>query len=304
MYVARLLLISSLLLLSSCKKGGDSPKPSSTTGKTSSTGIAAPDITLDFGIYATDQADTVIGEHRPTLDALEAGLADKLGKTVKISTRLSNTYEGGVDQIVNGDVDFAKLGPASYILAKKQNPALRLLAQEAKGGKKVFKGIIAVHKDSPISSLSELKGKSFAFGDEQSTIGRYLSQQQLVEAGVLGSDLSNYEYLERHDIVGEAVGAKKFDAGALKESTFKKQKAAGVPIKQLMAFENITKPWIAASDLDPKIAEALSASLLELKDEAALKALRTGGFVASTDSEYDFVRDGMQKSEFFTNKAK
>jgi hypothetical protein len=36
--------------------------------------------------------------------------------------------------------------------------------------------VIAVQKDSPLKTLAELKGKKFAFGDQNSTIGRYLAQ--------------------------------------------------------------------------------------------------------------------------------
>ena len=90
---------------------------------------------------------------------------------------------------------------------KRANSGLRILAMERVGGDKVFYGIIAVAKDSPIDSVAQLRGRSFAFGNDQSTIGRYLSQQFLRSHGIYASDLSRFDYLERHDKVGTAVGA-------------------------------------------------------------------------------------------------
>lgn len=75
--------------------------------------------------------------------------------------------------------------------------------------------------------FSQLRGQTFAFGDERSTIGRYLSQLLLVQHGIRADELLSYEYLGRHDRVGTAVGAGQFDAGALKESTFRKLKKKG-----------------------------------------------------------------------------
>ena len=50
--------------------------------------------------------------------------------------------------------------------------------------------------------------KSFAFGNELSTIGRYLAQQYLMQHGIHEKDLSHYKYLGRHDRVGTAVANK------------------------------------------------------------------------------------------------
>ena len=257
------------------------------------------DLMLKFGLYASDQADTVIGEHRPTLDVLEKVLQARLGKSVAIHTMLASSYEEGVNQIAEGKVDFTKLGPASYVLAREKEPGLSILATEAKDEKKRFKGIIAVHENSNITSLRDLKGKSFAFGDKQSTIGRFLSQKVMSEAGLHSEDLGNFEYLGRHDLVGEAVGNKDFDAGALKESTFKKQVAAGVPIRKLVEFDNITKPWVARVGLDKDVASALREGLLNLKDEKALEALGKDGLVEATPEEYDFISESMKASEAF-----
>ena len=260
---------------------------------------AQAEIKLKFGVYTSDKPTTMVRMFRPLLNTLEINLAEKLGEPVSISLQVASNYDQGIENLVNGQVDFARMGPASYITSKDRNPGLQLLAMESKKGKKVFYGIICVQEQSEIENISQLKGRSFAFGDERSTIGRYLSQHLLSEQGVYASDLASYEYLGRHDRVGTAVGAGQFDAGALKESTFKKLKGKGIKIRELSRFTNVTKPWIASSDMSEKMVAALKEALLELKDATALEGIKKQGFLAADDSDYTVIREAMQKSDVF-----
>lgn len=260
---------------------------------------ASAEITIKFGVYATDSRSAVESKLRPILGALETDMTKRMGEPVTITIQVSGTYEKGLEDLVKGRVDFARLGPASYVLGKDANPGLSILAMENSKGSKTFNGIIAVAKDSPIQDVSELQGKSFAFGDEQSTIGRYLSQLYLMEHGVLAGDLSKYEYLGKHDKVGVAVGRGQFDAGALKESTFKKLVKKGVPIRVLASFPNVTKPWVARSGFPSQLEEALRQAFLDMKDPAALKALKKDGFFESSDDDYAIIRQSMQQNKKF-----
>jgi phosphonate transport system substrate-binding protein len=175
---------------------------------------------------------------------------------------------------------------------------------ESKKGSKTFYGIISVHQQSPIQEIGDLKGRTFAFGDERSTIGRYLSQLVLTQNEIHADDLLSYEYLGRHDRVGAAVGAGQFDAGALKESTFKKLKAKGVKIRELSRFPNVTKPWIASDNMSMEILTALREVLLDLKDPAALKAIKKDGFLPAEDSDYALIRESIQKNGDFFPQAR
>ncbi len=257
------------------------------------------DIELSFGVYTSDKPTTMVRMFRPILNLMEASLTRTLGESVHIKLQVANSYEKGVDDLVSGRVDFARMGPASYIAAKSRNPDLRLLVMESKKGSKIFYGIICVHEKSPIQEISQLNGHMFAFGNERSTIGRYLSQHLLVEQGIHAGDLASYEYLGRHDRVGTAVGAGQFDAGALKEGTFKKLRAKGVPIRELARFPNVTKPWIASSKTSPDMIAALREALLGLEDYAALKSISKDGFLPADDKDYAIIRESIQENDAF-----
>ncbi|MDH3230615.1 MAG: PhnD/SsuA/transferrin family substrate-binding protein [Alphaproteobacteria bacterium] len=265
---------------------------------------AQAEITLNFGVYATDSRADVEKQFRPALAALETDLTDRLGETVTIKLTISPTYEGGLDDLVQGRVDFTRLGPASYVLGKDRQPDLSILAIESNKGAKTFNGIICVALDSDIDSVAQLRGKSFAFGDDQSTIGRYLSQLHLVDNGILAKDLSRYEYLGRHDKVGIAVGRGEFDAGALKQSTFNKLVKKGVPIRVLVTFPNVTKPWVGRAGMDSRIKDALQAALLEMTDKTALKALKVDGMLPGADSDFTAIRQSIKENgRFFETQA-
>lgn len=254
------------------------------------TPAARADINLTFGTYVADKPTETVRKFRPILDALQASLTDVLGESVTITTHVARSYDDGIDDLANGRVDFARFGPASYVFAKNKQPQIQLLVMESVKGKKTFRGVICVHEDSPIRATSELKGRTFAFGSERSTIGRFLSQLHLLDSGVSAKDLGRYAYLGRHDKVGMAVGRGDFDAGALKEGTFKKLVAEGIPIRALVTFENVTKPWIARAGLPKPITEALHSELLSMTDVAALKALKKDGFLNVAESNYDIIR--------------
>jgi phosphonate transport system substrate-binding protein len=265
---------------------------------------AKAEITLAFGVYASDKPSAMVRQFRPILNALEKSLSELAGEPVRIRMQIAKTYEQGVIDLVAGKVDFARFGPASYIRAREADPRVEILAAESNKGKKTFNGVITVAEDSPITTVSELSGKSFAFGDERSTIGRYLSQLHLMRNNVRASDLKHFEYLGRHDAVGAAVGAGRFDAGALKESTFKRLLKKGIQLRAIARFPNVTKPWIARGGLTQKTKDMLRRTLLALKDPRALKALKKAGFLEGSDEDYAGIRDSILNNHLFFRKAR
>lgn len=256
-------------------------------------------VSLVFGTYSSDKPSAMVAQLRPSLDDIAQSMAKILGEEVEINMKVVRSYDDGVALIVEGQVDFMRLGPASYVRAKDDNPGIEVLVMENKHGAKQFNGVIAVHEDSDITDVSQLAGRTFAFGSKRSTLGRYFSQLYLMRNGVLAKDLARYEYLGRHDKVGQAVGSGLFDAGALEGTTFAKLVKKGVPIRAIAKFSNSTRPWVARAGLKPEIADALRQAMLELSDPKALKALRFDGFFASDDRDYEKTRQAIRENHRF-----
>lgn len=255
---------------------------------------------LRFGLYTSSNPTALVRQFHPILRVIEDELSQKLHRPVDITINLSRTYEDGIDAIVTGRVDFARFGPASYVQAKLLNPNLQLIAIETVEGGKVFYGVIVVQEGSDITTVEDLRGKSFAFGNENSTIGRYLSQLFLAKANIRVGDLASYAYLQQHDLVGLAVAMGEFDAGALNETIFRKLAAAGQPLTEIVRFENVTKPWIATPEMDPEVRAALEETLLEiLPNNIGARRLQITGFVRGEDSDYDTIREIIEQNDQF-----
>jgi phosphonate transport system substrate-binding protein len=253
--------------------------------------------TITFGIYTSDKATVMYQKFKPIIDYLQDRITQN-GINATVKMKIFPSYAAAVDALAAGNVDFMRFGPASYIMAKDRDENIRLLAMEHKKNKKRFYGVFIVTKNSPINSLNDLKGKSFAFGDKNSTIGRYLSQAELVKAGIRSADLSKYDFLGRHDKVALAVAVGNYDAGVVKENTFQKY-AESKGLKKISHFPNVTKPWAVRAGFDDNLFAILRQAFLELKDKKTLKALKQDGFLVADDRDYDFVRQGMRLSEEF-----
>lgn len=264
-------------------------------------GIPAADakVTLVFGVYTSEKPSAMVRQMRPSLEALSKEATAVLGEEVEIKLDVVKTYLEGRAGLLSGRFDFMRLGPASYVLAKSEKPGLQLLAIENKKGKKMTNGIICVKSDSDITEISQLRGRTFAFGNKRSTLGRYYPQQALANVGITARRLARYEYLGRHDKVGRSVASGEFDAGALSESTFKKLIKKGIKIRAIAKFPAPTKPWVARAGMSRRVQQALTQALLRLNDEKALKALRANGFMPVTDAEFDGVRKAIQQNQQF-----
>ena len=260
---------------------------------------ASADLELVFGAYTADKPTAVVKQFQPFLNLLTDELSKEMGEPVKIKMKIARSYDEGIEDLVQGRVDFSRFGPASYITAKDAENGVGIIAMETDDGNKVFTGVIAVHADSKFTEVAELKGHSFAFGDSLSTIGRFLAQEILLNEGIKAADLSKYEYLGRHDAVGAAVGAGTFDAGALKSSTFNKLVAKGVPIRILKEFDNVTKPWIHRAGFDPATVAAMEKVFLNMVDSEVRNSITDSGFVQGIDGDYATIRSEMHNSAMF-----
>ena len=204
--------------------------------------------TLRFGVYTSDKPTAMYAKFKPILNYLQQHMQSN-GINVDFEFKVYSTYDKAIDALVKGDCDFSRFGPSSYIIAKERNPNVRLLVMEHKKNKKLFNGVFIVPKDSDVRSIKDIRGKTFAFGNKNSTIGRYLSQAELVKKGLRAESLKNFAYLGRHDKVALAVALGMYEAGVVKENTYKKY-AKSKGLKKIGVFPIVTKPWVVRAGLD------------------------------------------------------
>ena len=261
--------------------------------------VVHAEVNLVFGLYSNDRPSVLVRQFKPVIKELERNMTAILHEPVRIRLEITKTYEEAVQLLVDGQFDFARFGPASYITAKDIDPNIKIIALETVDNSKVFYGLLIVDEDSDITDVESIKGSSVAFGDKESTIGRYLSQQFLTNNDITADDLDTFIYLGRHDLVGEAVIDGKYDVGALKEGTYENLVERGADLRIIAKFPNVTKPWVASPKVEPLILGVMKASLLLINDPAVLKRLKIDGFTIGDDSDYNVIRDSLENNFLF-----
>ncbi len=259
-------------------------------------GVSSYAQNMQLCVYTSDSENTMKEKISPLIQYM---LKKYMNDTVDIRIKLKiyNSYEKAIYALINGDCSIARFGPASYVLAKKAEPNIRLIVMESKKGKKINYGHFIVHKDSKINSLAEIKGKTVAFGNKLSTIGRYLAQSELLKQNISAKDLKSFDYLSRHDKVSNQVYTHKYEVGVVKDNS-----CQGTELKKIATFKAITKPWIASANMDEKSFNKIQNLFLNITDKKVLKGLKNSGFVKGTDSEYNFVRQAIENAKKFNEK--
>jgi len=253
------------------------------------------ELPLTFGVYTFQEPIAMAKNFAPLLAALEESTAHLLRRPVRIDCIIYRSYTNGHDGLLAGEVDFMRVGPASYVLMKARHPGISLLVAEAN----LIHCEIFTRADSGIEDLSQLKGKPFAFGDPESTFGTYLAKVALLRAGIRAGDLStNSHHFPSHDEVGEAVWLDDYAAGSANivaiDPRFK--------LRVLHKFTNVLRmPFVARDGLDPAVAQALKDSLLAQRSPSVLTNFgsKLTGFCEVSDEQYRDLCEEMEKAELF-----
>jgi phosphonate transport system substrate-binding protein len=245
----------------------------------------ADDRELLFGSVAMD----IPAVMHKRLTPLTKYLSNALHRPV--SLKLSPDMGAAIKETVAGNVDLAYLTPVAYLRAHDQGGA-QLVAKTVTDGKASFQLMIVVKEDSPIKSVEELAGKSFAFGDKAAILQRAV----VVGAGVRLEQFSDFKFIGHYDNIASAVMNNDFDAGILKDTTAFKWQGKGLRI--LYSSPDLP-PYnvVAGKNVDEKLLAQLREAFLSLdrNNPEHLEVIKTldksyDGFAPTSDAEYDVVR--------------
>jgi phosphonate transport system substrate-binding protein len=221
-------------------------------------------------------------------------LTNYLSKTLKrpVSLKLSPNMGAAINDTAEGTVDLAYLTPVAYLKAHKKGNA-QLIVKTVTKGKASFQLMIVVKEDSPIKTIEQLAGKSFAFGDKRALLQR----AAVVGAGMPLENLGEYKFIGHYDNIVRAVMSGDFDAGILKDTMAYKWESKGIRI--LYQTPDLPPYNITASkNVDKKLLKQLQQAFLSLDGTnpghlAVIKAIdkKYNGFAPTSDKEYDVIRE-------------
>jgi phosphonate transport system substrate-binding protein len=229
---------------------------------------------------------------------LQHYLTQYMGREVKLVTL--NSYATTLDSLSSGSVDFACLGAVTYVRGRARLGLIPLVQRESD---LQFHSLIITNTSKQIYSLSDLKGKQFAYGDTNSTSGHVIPYLEMKHAGLNPDTDLEARYSGEHSATVKLVEMGIVDAGAVDETVFNAMIKDGRADRNRLRVVYTSKPFVdyvyvarkGMSDGDKdKFAAALLA-LKEGKNDEILKLLRATKFVKANDGEYAAIREAAQE---------
>ncbi len=208
---------------------------------------------------------------------------------VKVKFATANTMEAFEERLANGDFDFVYMDPQQYVDFSKSGQYLAI----AKRKEQPLKGIIVVHKDSPIQSLADLNNSKMAFPSPTEFGSTLVPQKALVSENISMKP----HYVNSDDSVYLSVSKGLFQAGGGIKVTFDAmKKKVKKKLRVIWEAPDYTPHAIAVHERVPAdIVLAVQQSFLTLSDDkncsVQLKKLKImQGLELAKDEDWNDIR--------------
>jgi phosphonate transport system substrate-binding protein len=256
---------------------------------------------LVFGVISSEnEADRMV-RHQP----LVAYLEKRLG--VPMRMHHATEYAGTIEALKARKIEFARFGPASYAQAwlvtnGKVEPIAVVTDSE---GHAAYHSVIVVKADSAFTTVADLKGRSLAFADPNSTSGYVAPSFFLREQGVdITRHFGRTGFAGSHENGVIAVVNGSYDAAVTwwtneRRSNFLRMEEKGMipkgSVRVLWKSPALPEsPWAIHTDLPPDLKADVKSALLAFPgaDPAGWRALTDGkskGLVEVRHADYEPV---------------
>ena len=238
-------------------------------------------------------------------------LAEHISEETGVPVRYlpSQSYAALVTGWDNNDVQLAWYGGLTGVQARLAVAGSQAVAQRSTDEN--FTSVFVAAPDSGISSLADLKGRTFTFGSESSTSGNLMPRFFLAQEGIVPeTDFKSVAYSGSHDATWKQVEAGAVEAGALNANVWKTRMEKGeVDTARVTAF--YTSPgyvdyhWVVRPGLDEIYGDGFTQkvvdALLKLnaanggRDQEIMNAFQADRFIPTSNENYlpieDIARD-------------
>lgn len=264
--------------------------------------------TVRFGVEPFDTAPKLV----PIYDHIGKLIGAKLGCNVEV--QITTNYNAEIEAMRNGKLEGGEFGPLGYVLAHQIAKAEAVASFALADGKpSTYWASIVVPAGSPIKTVAEIKGHTFAFSDAASTSGHLFPALGLRKAGLDPDKDVKGIYAGSHTASFEALRNKKVDAGELNSDQIESAKQRGsykdgdvVFLWKSGAIPN--DPITVRGDLPEgfkkrfiQVLQTLDLSELPAADRKVIGA-ESPRLVPQTDSAFDQIRDLVKTLNIDLNK--
>jgi phosphonate transport system substrate-binding protein len=224
------------------------------------------------------------GKSRAEVDKSFAGMIAHLQASPDFEFEISSypSYEESYAALKAKKVDLVVIGAVLYVEAHHESGAVPIVAEGS-----AVRSMIVVKKDSPIKSVRELKGKSFAFGYDGSTSTHLIPLLLMSKSLVKQADLGKTQFVgaDQEKIVAKVLSGE-VDACGLVENVFEKYK------DKLRALDTSDPfpggPLVARKEMPAATIEALRKLFTSYKPVPGERFSK--GATVAKDSDFNQVR--------------
>lgn len=256
---------------------------------------------LRFSIIPRGDVKKELAELQPLLDRLQAAL----GMPVEVYTPPS--YGAVVEALSSGAVQLARLGPASYVAARRADPQLTAFASYAnrnnafQAAGPFYHSLLIVRADSGIADSGALRGKRLALVDPESTSGSLIPKR--IFAKQIGTSLESYfaqvGYSGSHTQSVDRLLAGQVDAAFVGSQNLAAAVSADPEkvsrIRVIWRSGPIpTDPFVFRGQLCDGLKDKIRATFLDhggARNAAVLDKLNVTRFVPVSDQDYRIVHE-------------
>lgn len=241
---------------------------------------------LNLEITPYKEPTSLYKEWKYLRDYLNEKMSEKAG--LKVNLRIARDYRSAINDVGLGVADLAILPSTAFIEARKDYCVQPLVSPKSRQGNRC---LLVARKDSLINSISDIKGKSFAYGDEKSLCGSLIVHKWMKENNIVyQGDLRSVQYFSNYDAVLQAIASGDFDVGGVKESVFRK---ANLSDFKIIAVSDPVPDFVLVSTFD--FDKGLSEEIIKTIEEMDLDILTKIdfdyiGWQRVADGDYDSLR--------------
>jgi phosphonate transport system substrate-binding protein len=243
------------------------------------------------GFIPAEDARAMVRQSQP--------IADKLSEAIgmKVELFVGSDYNATIEALRAKHIDAALLGPFSYVLATTQADveafAITVTAKTMQPG---YHAIIIARKDSPINSMKDIKGHTFAFVDPGSTSGYMVPSAFFVRENIVPEqDFKQVMYSGGHDASIVAVAEGKVEAASVADRILERAYAKGLAdrkdIKVIWESDLIpNNPMLYRKGLSEDLKKRIRDAFYGFKNLAFGEMGTVARFDPATDKTYDVIR--------------
>lgn len=205
-------------------------------------------------------------------------------------------YAATVEGLAAGKLDMVWYGGFTSVQAVRRTngTAKRLVLRQEDAE---FKSVFIANPSSPIKSLADLRGRTFAFGSVGSTSGHLMPRYFILKAGLSPEkDFKQVAFSGAHDATVLWVESGKVEAGALNflvwDKLVQNKKADLTKVNVFYTTPPyVDYVWTARGDLDQGIQERITAAFLKLdynnpEHRKLLDLHRTKKYIKADDADW------------------